>query len=104
MHAAFLIYIGCVFLYMSGYAQNVLTLSLHPCYLQGVPYDLFYINSYSYAEAFAEKLRATVERSLPRDLYDVVEIYRREHLRPSSSEVLKVLTKKCEFKGVELPN
>ncbi len=64
---------------------------------------LFYINSYSYAEAFAEKLRASVERCLPRDLYDIVEIYRRKDLRPSSSEVLKILTKKCEFKGVELP-
>lgn len=66
--------------------------------------DLFYIYSYSYAEIFAEKLRATIERSLPRDLYDVVEIYRRKDLLPSSVEVKKILIKKCEFKGVRLPD
>jgi predicted nucleotidyltransferase component of viral defense system len=65
--------------------------------------DLFYIQSYSYAEIFAEKLRATIERSLPRDLYDVVEIYKRKELLPNSSKVLKILTQKCDFKGVGLP-
>jgi len=66
--------------------------------------SLFYINSYSYLEIFAEKLRATVERSLPRDLYDVVEIYRRKDLLPAPTELKRVLAKKCEFKGVGLPD
>jgi predicted nucleotidyltransferase component of viral defense system len=66
--------------------------------------NLFNISSYSYPELFAEKLRATVERSLPRDLYDVVEIFRRKDLLPSSSNVKKILVKKCEYKGVEIPS
>lgn len=66
--------------------------------------DLFHIQSYSYAEIFAEKLRATIERSLPRDLYDVVEIYRRKDLLPGPSKVFKILTEKCKFKGIGLPS
>lgn len=65
---------------------------------------LFNISSYSYSEIFAEKLRAIVERSLPRDLYDVVEIYRRETFRPNHSEVLEILIKKSDFKAVNPPD
>ena len=43
-------------------------------------------------------------RSLPRDLYDVVEIYKRKDLLPTPTELKRVLTKKCEFKGVGLPD
>ena len=43
-------------------------------------------------------------RSLPRDLYDVVEIYKRKDLLSTPTELKRVLTKKCEFKGVELPD
>ena len=43
-------------------------------------------------------------RSLPRDLYDVVEIYKRKDLLSTPTELKRVLTKKCEFKGVELLN
>lgn len=66
--------------------------------------ELFYINSYSYPEVFAEKIRALVERCLPRDLYDVAEIYKRKDMRPKAQDLLNILSKKCEFKGIGLPN
>lgn len=59
------------------------------------------ILSYSYEEVFAEKIRALMERESPRDLYDVVHLYRQESGRPD--RVMSVLKEKCAFKGVEVP-
>ena len=64
----------------------------------------FWANCYAYEEAFAEKLRALGERTRPRDLYDVVNLYRHADARPSASVLLGVLTKKCAFKSVALPS
>ena len=38
--------------------------------------------AYDYIEAFAEKFRALAERTRPRDLYDVVNLYRNGEARP----------------------
>ena len=38
--------------------------------------------AYDYVEAFAEKFRALAERTRPRDLYDVVNLYRNTDARP----------------------
>ena len=51
-----------------------------------------------------KKIRALAERSRPRDLYDVVNLYRNEESRPSPSVLLDVLRQKCEFKGVPTPS
>ncbi|MBL8676235.1 MAG: nucleotidyl transferase AbiEii/AbiGii toxin family protein [Alphaproteobacteria bacterium] len=65
--------------------------------------DLFYAQSYSFAELFSEKIRALGERARPgaRDLYDVVNLFRQVPLKDSLvlREILKV---KCEFKGIGL--
>lgn len=58
---------------------------------------------YSFAEVFAEKLRALVQRTRPRDLYDVVNLYRRADLRGDRALVLSILEKKCAFKEVPVP-
>jgi predicted nucleotidyltransferase component of viral defense system len=39
------------------------------------PSDGLWINCYAYEEAFGEKMRALGERTRPRDLYDVVNLY-----------------------------
>lgn len=62
------------------------------------------ILSYDYIEAFAEKTRALMERTRPRDLYDVINLYRNDGARPSASALLDVLTQKCDFKGIDLPS
>lgn len=59
--------------------------------------------AYDYVEAFAEKFRALAERTRPRDLYDVVNLYRNTEARPEPRQFLEVLRAKCEFKGIGLP-
>ena len=61
------------------------------------------VRCYAFAEVFAEKLRALVERTRPRDLYDVVNLYRRADLRGDRSLVVSILEQKCAFKGIPVP-
>lgn len=67
------------------------------------PEDGIWANCYAYEEAFAEKLRALGERTRPRDLYDVVNLYRHTDSRPSPIVILDVLRQKCEHKSIPLP-
>jgi predicted nucleotidyltransferase component of viral defense system/DNA-directed RNA polymerase subunit RPC12/RpoP len=60
--------------------------------------------AYAYEEAFAEKVRALAERARPRDLYDVVNLFRNEDARPAADVLLDVLQQKCQFKGIEVPS
>jgi predicted nucleotidyltransferase component of viral defense system len=59
--------------------------------------------AYDYMEAFAEKFRALAERTRPRDLYDVVNLYRNGQARPEPRRFMEVLRSKCEFKGIGIP-
>jgi predicted nucleotidyltransferase component of viral defense system len=59
--------------------------------------------AYGFEELFAEKTRALAERLRPRDLYDVIHLYRREDLNPDRSLVRETLEKKCQFKGIPVP-
>ncbi len=61
------------------------------------------ILSYSYIEVFAEKIRALKERTRPRDLYDVINFFRRPESLDLVAEVRAALTQKCEFKGIGFP-
>ena len=67
------------------------------------PDDGIQVSAYAYEEAFGEKVRALAERARPRDLYDVVNLYRNTDARPSPSVLLDVLRQKCEFKGIPTP-
>jgi len=61
------------------------------------------VGSYTINELFAEKLRALVERTRPRDLYDVVFILEN---RPEASNLVRVralLADKCGVKGIPPP-
>jgi predicted nucleotidyltransferase component of viral defense system len=59
---------------------------------------------YRFEEIFAEKTRALGERTRPRDLYDVVNLYHREETGAMAGPVLEVLRKKCAFKGLPVPD
>jgi predicted nucleotidyltransferase component of viral defense system len=48
---------------------------------------------YAYEEVFGEKVRALAERTRPRDLYDVVNLFRHDEFRPDAATVLSVLRK-----------
>jgi predicted nucleotidyltransferase component of viral defense system len=58
---------------------------------------------YAFEEVFAEKLRAMAQRGRPRDLYDIVNLFRREELRGHAALIREVLVAKCEAKGIPLP-
>jgi predicted nucleotidyltransferase component of viral defense system len=61
------------------------------------------VRCYSFEELFAEKLRAMGERGRPRDLYDIVYLFRRPDLRAEPELIRAVLREKCESKGVPIP-
>ena len=67
------------------------------------PVEGIVIRSYAYEEAFGEKIRALAERARPRDLYDVINLFRNTEVLPDAAVILDVLRQKCEFKGMELP-
>lgn len=58
---------------------------------------------YDFEEVFAEKIRALAERERPRDLYDVVHLYRREGINPDRALILSTLAEKCQYKGIDVP-
>ena len=58
---------------------------------------------YPFVEIFAEKMRALAERERPRDLYDVIHLYRHTEMRPDREAVHRVLEEKCRFKGISFP-
>ena len=60
--------------------------------------------AYAYEEAFGEKVRALGERTRPRDLYDVINLYRNTSARPGAAVLLDVIRQKCEFKGIGVPS
>lgn len=61
------------------------------------------INSYCFEEVFAEKVRALAERQRPRDLYDVVHLFRHDDLSPNQPLILSTLGRKCAFKEIPVP-
>lgn len=67
------------------------------------PNDGIHIQCYVYIEVFAEKIRALVECTRPRDLYDVINFFRRPESKDLAMEVRMVLQKKCDFKGIPIP-
>jgi len=60
------------------------------------------VRCYSFEELFAEELRAMGERCRPRDLYDIINLYRRPEFRPYAELIRTVYSEKCKSKGVEL--
>jgi len=68
-----------------------------------MPEDGIIARCYAYEEVFAEKVRALAERTRPRDLYDVINLFRNGEFRPASQAVLDVLRDKCAFKQIEIP-
>ncbi len=62
-----------------------------------------YAQCYCFEEVFAEKIRALAERLRPRDLYDVIHLYRHDSTKHARHIILSTLEKKCAFKGIPVP-
>jgi len=80
----------------------VRTAVFHP--YSDAPHDGIQALTYSYAEAFGEKIRALAERTRPRDLYDVINLFRNASARPAASLLLDILRQKCAFKNIAIPS
>ena len=62
-----------------------------------------HVRCYAFEEVFAEKLRAMGERGRPRDLYDIVLLFRRRDLQSQPQLIKSVLAQKCASKGISVP-
>lgn len=61
------------------------------------------IRCYAFEEVYAEKLRAMGERGRPRDLYDIVLLFRRPDIQTEPKFIKSVLIEKCASKSVPVP-
>jgi predicted nucleotidyltransferase component of viral defense system len=61
------------------------------------------VRCYSFEELFAEKLRAMAQRGRPRDLYDVINLFRRNDLRLYPNQIHAALADKCAVKNIVIP-
>jgi len=61
------------------------------------------VRCYSFEEVFAEKIRAMGERGRSRDLFDIVNLFRRRDSALDAASLRAVLTDKCQTKGVPIP-
>lgn len=61
------------------------------------------VHCYPLEELLAEKTRALLERTRPRDLYDVVLLLESGELRPDLERTREVLGRKCAAKGILPP-
>lgn len=68
-----------------------------------VPQPAGAIACYSIVDLLAEKLRALAQRCRPRDLYDVVFLFRHPDLLGRAGAVAVALEKKCMYVGIETP-
>lgn len=60
------------------------------------------VRCYGFEEVFAEKLRAMGQRSRPRDLYDIVNLFRRGDFLPHWELINSVYREKCLSKDLEV--
>ena len=61
------------------------------------------VRCYSFDEIFAEKIRAMGQRSRPRDLYDIILLFRRDALQAEPKHIRSVLEEKCAHKSIPVP-
>lgn len=61
------------------------------------------VGCYCATELFAEKIRALGDRCRPRDLFDIVNMHRREEFSANPQEVRAALAEKCQHKQLPVP-
>jgi predicted nucleotidyltransferase component of viral defense system len=67
------------------------------------PADGIRARCYAFEEVFGEKVRALAERSRPRDLYDVINLFRNGEFTAAAVTVREIVQRKCAFKGIAFP-
>lgn len=67
------------------------------------PADGIEVRCYAFEEVFAEKVRALAERCRPRDLYDVVHLFRTQRFLADRQVLRETLARKCQHKQIGIP-
>ena len=68
-----------------------------------VPAEGITARCYAFEEVFGEKIRALGERSRPRDLYDVINLFRNGEFHATAAVIRDIVQQKCNFKNVGFP-
>ena len=68
-----------------------------------VPADGVTARCYAFEELFGEKVRALAQRARPRDLYDVINLFRHGDFRNAAAVIRDVVSQKCRFKQIPFP-
>jgi predicted nucleotidyltransferase component of viral defense system len=58
---------------------------------------------YAFEELFGEKVRALAQRARPRDLYDVINLFRHGDFRNAAAVIRDIVMQKCRFKQIPFP-
>ncbi len=80
---------------------SVIATVTHP--YTDAPADGITARCYAFEELFGEKVRALAQRARPRDLYDVINLFRHEDFREAAMAIRNVVTEKCSFKKIPFP-
>jgi predicted nucleotidyltransferase component of viral defense system len=67
------------------------------------PADGITARCYAFEELFGEKVRALAQRARPRDLYDVINLFRHGDFRNAAMVIRDIVTQKCSFKQIPFP-
>jgi predicted nucleotidyltransferase component of viral defense system len=81
---------------------SVIRAVTHP--YSDVPAEGIAARCYAFEEVFGEKIRALSPRARPRDLYDVVNLFRHNDFRTAAAVIRDVVMQKCHFKKIEFPS
>jgi predicted nucleotidyltransferase component of viral defense system len=73
----------------------------HP--YSNAPADGITARCYAFEELFGEKVRALAQRARPRDLYDVINLFRHGDFRTAAAVIRDIVTQKCRFKNIAFP-
>jgi predicted nucleotidyltransferase component of viral defense system len=58
---------------------------------------------YAFEELFGEKVRALAQRARPRDLFDVINLFRHGDFRNAAAVIRDIVMQKCRFKQIPFP-
>jgi hypothetical protein len=67
------------------------------------PADGITARCYAFEELFGEKVRALAQRTRPRDLYDVINLFRHGDFRTAAAVIRDIVAQKCSFKKIAFP-
>ena len=81
---------------------SVMRSVVHP--YSDAPVEGIAARCYAFEEVFGEKIRALSQRARPRDLYDVINLFRHNGFRTAAAVIGDVVAQKCRFKKIGFPS